>query len=116
MTSKPTPLTEAPRRRPQSNLEIASTSKLTTRGRTQPARGRKGRETRDYGRPADTTMLRRHDLLQAELVAWQAMLKDCPSIVDLPLLFSGRVSAAFCVAASLAEDKFEFARKTVTAS
>jgi phosphoribosyl-dephospho-CoA transferase len=37
-------------------------------------------------RPADTTMLRRHDLLRAEPPAWHAMLRDHPSIADLPLV------------------------------
>src|SRR5580704_7937275 len=37
-------------------------------------------------RRADTTMLHRHDLLQAEPAAWQAMLRGYPSIADLPLV------------------------------
>jgi phosphoribosyl-dephospho-CoA transferase len=37
-------------------------------------------------RPADTTMLRRHDLLRAEPAAWQAMLVRHPSVADLPLV------------------------------
>jgi phosphoribosyl-dephospho-CoA transferase len=48
-----------------------------------PQRTRNGSS---QGRPADTTMLRRHDLLQAEPVAWQAMLRDYPSVADLPLV------------------------------
>jgi phosphoribosyl-dephospho-CoA transferase len=37
-------------------------------------------------RPVEAGMLRRHDLLRVEPAAWQAMLRDHPSVADLPLV------------------------------
>jgi phosphoribosyl-dephospho-CoA transferase len=46
----------------------------------------KSRNASSLKRPAEAGMLRRHDLLRAEPAAWQAMLRDHPSVADLPLV------------------------------